>query len=140
MKRLIVGLLAAVLTAAGLTGISAGSATAACPYTGCVPTSTRVTVPNAPIQVGGKARICVKVATAGNGRPHGRVSIAVTRNRGGFRYTDTKGYHGRTCFTTPELNKRGKYTVRGSFEAFASSVFGDSDNKVPFRVVKRKHG
>jgi hypothetical protein len=136
MKRLITGMAAATLMAGGLLGVSAESANAECPYTGCVPTSTTVTVPNAPVAQGGKAKICVKVSTSGSGKAKGRVGVVVKKRSGGSVFTDSKRYDGRTCFTTGNLDKPGRYLVRASFQAAASSAFGDSDNATAFNVKR----
>jgi len=136
MKRLITGMAAATLMAGGLLGVSAESANAECPYTGCVPTNTTVTVPNAPVAQGGEAKICVRVSTSGSGEAKGRVGVAVKKRSGGVVFTDSKRYDGRTCFTTGNLDKPGKYVVRASFQARSSSPFGDSDNSTAFRVTR----
>jgi hypothetical protein len=139
MKRTIIGLTAATLMGGGLVGISADTASAVCPYTGCVPTATTVRVVNAPIHRGDQAKICIRVRTAGNGQPRGHVKVAVVRNNGGFRWFNARRYDGgRSCFVTPALHKRGKYIVRGGYEAAARSAFDDSDNITAMFVRRRR--
>lgn len=137
MKRLMIGIASATLLGGGLAAVSAETASAACPYTGCVPTNTSVKVPNAPVAKGGKAKICVKVTTSGSGEARGRVSVAVRkRSGGGIVFADSKRYDGRTCFKTGPLRAAGKYFARGSFQASAKSPFDDSDNTAVFVVKK----
>lgn len=137
MKRLIIGLISAVLMAAGLVGVSGSSASAVCPYTGCVKTSTAVTVPNSPVTKGGKAKICVSVKTAGNGAPKGRVGVSVKRTKGGYSFVNNKKYSGgQVCFKSTTLNRAGRYAVRASFFPGANTSFGPSKNSAAFRVVR----
>lgn len=136
MKKTFVGLFSAALMGAGLVGVSAGPADAACPYTGCVDTYTRIFAPDT-VERGHTARICTKVTTGGNGRPKGRVTLGVQRSRGGFHFTDTKPYEApRTCFTTPKLGKLGKYVINMRFDRRPGSGFKDSDQTDGFRVVR----
>ncbi len=138
MKRLIVGMIAGLLMFAGLAAVSAESANAVCPYTGCVKTATQVRVTNAPVKQGQKARVCVRVITAGNGTPTGRVSIAVTRTNGGYKYFDSKNYRGgQTCFKTSSIQKRGRYIVLAKYQPGARTIFGASNNSTAFRVKRR---
>ena len=137
MKRMIVGIATATLIGGGFAAVSAESASAACPYTGCVPTTTRVEVTNAPLSRGDKAKICVSVSTTGSGAAVGRVNVSVKRTKGGFRYLDSKTYNDeRECFTTQKIKKLGKYVVRANFEAKSGSAFGDSDQYTAFKVRK----
>lgn len=136
MKRLMIGFATATLLGGGFAAVSAGTASAACPYTGCVPTNTTVTVPNAPVAKGGTAKICVKVTTSGSGKAKGRVNIAVKKRSGGPVFADSKKYDGKTCFRTGKLTKPGKYLARATFQASSKSPFGDSDNSTVFRVTK----
>ena len=99
MKRLIIGLISALLMTAGLVGVSETSATAACPsYTGCVKTYTHVTGPKV-IKKGKAGRFCVTVTTRGNGKPRGTVTLNIKRSKGAFEYTATKPYHGKNPHT-----------------------------------------
>ena len=134
MKRLIVGLISALLMTAGLVGVSQVPASA-CPYTGCVPTTTRVTVPNAPVARGTRAKVCVRVTTPGSGVPQGRVTATVLGNNG-WMWSATKKYRGgQICFTSRKIKRAGEYSARGIFSPFSSSPFGSSRGSKSFRVV-----
>jgi len=136
MKRLIVSLAATTLMGAGLVGVSAETASAACPYTGCVDTHTKVSASD--VKQGQRATVCVKVTTGGNGQPKGRVGVVVVKKNHGYRFTDSKKYDGgRTCFKTDKLRGPGKYLVRANFEG--KGAFNDSDGSTTFKVKKKKH-
>ncbi|MBS45166.1 MAG: hypothetical protein CMH83_18750 [Nocardioides sp.] len=87
MKKLIVGLFAALLTMAGLAAVPSPQASAACPYTGCVDTTT---VLNGPTQGfrGDRLRFAVGV-TAGDsiGTPRGSVRFKFVKADGPKRGT-----------------------------------------------------
>lgn len=135
MKKLFLGLLSALLMAAGLIGVSETSANAAdCGYTGCVDTFTHVSGPSR-VHKGDAARFCVKVTTGGNGKAKGLVTLNIKKKKGHFGYTATKPYRGhRRCFDTPIFNKRGLYRVRAHFEG--RGVFLSSTDWTHFRVVR----
>jgi hypothetical protein len=116
MKKIIDGLFAAIMMAAGLVAFSGSAAQAACPeYTGC----------------------SVTVTTEGNGRPPGRVTVTVVRGKGGYEFTDSKKYNDRTeCFKTTKLNKKGNYVVKARFDRKPGSAFKDSDNRDEFKVTR----
>ena len=135
MKRLIIGLISALLMTAGLVGVSETSATAACPYTGCVKTYTKVSGPKV-IKKGKAGRFCVTVTTRGNGKPRGTVTLNIKRSKGAFEYTATKPYHGTRCFGTPVLTKGGYYRVRAHFEG--KGVYGNSNDWTSFVVRGRR--
>jgi hypothetical protein len=133
MKRLIIGLITTVLMGTGLVGVSAGAASAACPYTGCVDTHTSVTGPKK-VTKGTAARFCVRVNTGGNGKPKGFVTLSIHRKKGHFGYTATKPFHGKRCFGTPALTKGGYYRVRAHFEG--KGAWGNSNDWTHFVVRK----
>ena len=136
MQKFFASLIAAVVMTAGLVAFSGGTATAA-PYTGTVPTSTRIDAPNT-VKINRRATVGVKVTSNGNAEPKGRVTISVTRALGGYRFTDNRAYTGsRINFTTTKLRKLGKYIVRVKFDRKPGSVFMDSDNTDTFKVVRR---
>ena len=136
MKKLFGVLVAAVMLAGGLVAFAMSPASAACPYTGCAATYTTIIAPDR-VERGSRARICVRVTTDGNATPKGRVTLAVIRSRGGFRYTDNKAYDApRTCFRTPRLRKLGRYVISAKFDRKPGSGFRDSDNRDVFRVVR----
>ena len=139
MKK-IIGLLSALLMAAGLVGFTSGSASADCTaYTGCVNTTTEVNAPNRDISQFNVARIRVRVSpNAGNAQPTGEVKVVVRRNRDGkVYYRETKAYEGgKVVFITLELTKRGKYTVTARYIPTNGSVFNRSTDTDTFRVVR----
>ena len=137
MKKFLGVVIAAVMLAGGLVTFAMSPASAACPYSGCVPTYTFIDNPNK-VKRGQKAKICVRVGSDGNGRPVGSVSIRVVRSTGGFRYLDNKKYNDwKECFTTPKLKKRGKYVIRARFDRNPNSRWQDSGTVSNFRVVRR---
>ena len=136
MKKIVAGVFASSMLAAGLVGGSTGSAVAAEPYPGSVKTFTQVSAPDE-LDRGDRARICVKVTSNGNGRPEGKVTIRVIRSKGGFKFVDLEKYDGgKVCFRTPKLKMRGNYIVKAIFDRKAGSVWKDSDNRTEFRVVR----
>ena len=164
MKRIFAGLITVLMMAAGLGTFSASAASAAtappsaaaaapsaaaaaasaarrarCPYTGCIRTSTRISAPNR-VARHRSARICVRVGTAGNGRPRGRVSVSVVRANGGFRWSNDRATSGRyrVCFGTPRLHRLGRYVVRARFDGNANSAYRDSRDRDTLRVVRRR--
>lgn len=138
MKKLLAVMISAVMMAAALVTFSSTSANAACPYTGCIETFTKIGAPDR-VQRGDRARICGKVTTDGNGRPKGKLFLILRRSKGGFKFTDAKRYNDkRECFRTPKLRKRGNYTIKMSFERKAGSAFEDSDQTAELRVVRRR--
>jgi hypothetical protein len=137
VQKLIASLISAFLMVAGLVAFTQSSATAACPYTGCVGTYTRIKAPDT-VKRGDRLNFRVNVTTAGNGEPKGRVTIRVVRSDGDYRFTDSKKFTGDAVkFTTTQLPKRGKYIIRAVFDRKAGSGFRDSDNTEAFRVVRR---
>ena len=137
MQKFIASLIAAFLMAAGLVAFSGTSATAACPYTGCIKTYTKIDAP-AKVKRGNRAKIGVRITTAGNGTAKGRVTISVKRKTGGYHFVDSKKYTGdKVWFRTSKLQKRGKYIILATFDRKPESAFKDSDNTDAFRVVRR---
>ncbi|GEP39794.1 hypothetical protein NPS01_34570 [Nocardioides psychrotolerans] len=85
MKKLIAALFAAVLMSLGLVGVTTGTATAACPYTGCIPTST-----SASGSIDGKfLTVTAEVSAAGNASPRG--TFKITADRVGPKGFKTRG-------------------------------------------------
>ena len=140
MKK-IIGLLSALLMAAGLVGVSGGPANASdcTSYTGCVNTTTEVNAPNRDVAQDNNARIRVRVkANAGNAEPTGEVKVVVRRKKDGeVYYREKKAYEGgKLVFITPELHLRGKYLVTARYKPTAGSVFHRSRGTDSFRVVR----
>ena len=84
---------AAVLISAGLAAFVGSPAQAACPYTGCIDTNTKISAPDS-VKVGKTAKIGVRVTSAGNAEPKGRVTVKVQRRNGGYSFIDSKKYSG----------------------------------------------
>ncbi len=139
MKKFLVGLIAALMVAAGFVAFSGTAANAkACPYGGCLPTYTFIDAPNKVVK-NHRARICVRVGSQGNGAPKGKVTIRVVRSTGGYRFIDTKSYEGgNKCFTTTKLRKLGDYSVKAIFDRKPGSRWQDSDNFDEFQVVRHR--
>jgi hypothetical protein len=139
MKKLIVGLLASFMVAAGLVAFSSTPATAACPYTACIKTTTKVSVP-AKIKVRRNATVSFRVAPArsGNAAVRGSVTVTVKRDGGGFSKVIRTSYTGGTKrVRTPRLTKTGRYGVRVVFTPARNSIYKASVGRDTFRVVKR---
>ena len=81
MKKLLGAVTSAVMLSAGMVAFAASPASADCPYTGCIPTSTQIDAPDE-VERGDSARICVRVRTDGNGQPKGQVTLTVRRAKG----------------------------------------------------------
>lgn len=137
MQKIFSAIIVAVMMAAGLVAASGSTAGAAeCPYGGCFATSTRIDTPEG-VTRGERARIRVKVTSAGNGAPQGQVTITVRRRTGGYFFRDSKNYDGGWVrFRTTRL-PRGKFIVRAAFDRQPGSVWKDSDNVNTFRVTRR---
>lgn len=137
MKKLFAGLVASIMMAGLVSGLTASTASAA-PYPASVPVTVKVDTPDG-VKQGDPARIGVKVTKNGdvNGSPHGTVVITVTRNAGGYTYRDSKDYSGdKIWFKTSDLNKRGGYTVRAHFEADSGSKWMNDNGYGSFSVTR----
>jgi hypothetical protein len=132
MKKLMVGLLAAFLMTSGLVALSASSAIAACPYTGCFETEVSRAKTSSPSP--GTARVVYKVTTVdpGNAVPRGKVKVIIKSANGVVR-TKTSPYPANTAAVFSNLRK-GKYTVIVKFIPAASSVYGPSDRSAKVTV------
>jgi hypothetical protein len=143
MKKLVLGLLATVLSFAGLVGVSSSPATAACPYTNCIVTATNSAGPAA-IRPGARASYKVGVRAVGNTAPRGTVTMrAYRKGRPGVIAQATKrvvpagGGISRTSFKTPKLN-RGTYTIVFRYTPAAGSVFKGSVTRRSLTVRPRR--
>lgn len=135
-----VGLITALLMGAGLVGVSAPPASAACSsYSGCVKTSTKASAPSK-VTKGRKATVCGNVkAVASNATPRGSVRFTVTRNGGGYSFGKTVPYSGgKMCVVTSKLKKTGSYTLRVAFTPNKSSIFNPSSDTDGFKVKKKR--
>ena len=136
MRRTFAALIAMIMMAAGLVAVSGSTATAACPYTGCVRTNTKVNADD--VKRHRKATIVVKVTTSSNKQPKGQVTVRVKRRHGGYFFVDSTRYRGgKVYFRTDKLHKRGKYIVKAVYDRKPGSPYQDSDNRTTFRVKGR---
>ena len=115
MKKLVAALLAAFVMSAGLVATTTTSASAACPYAGCVDT---VTVSVATVnQRKDFAKVGAKVRAVGsNARPPGRFVLTIKRKGGTkvlYRATKSVPKSQRRTFETRKFRKgRYQYAVR----------------------------
>jgi hypothetical protein len=134
MKKLIIGLFAAILMGSGLVAFTGGSAVAACPYTGCVDTTTNASGDTS-LERGDRPVTTVKVKTDGNATPKGDIKMIYQRVKGGFYRTKTVSYSGgKVEITGPRLKKLGRYTVTAKFIPNDNSVFARSSDSYSLRV------
>ncbi len=132
MKKLIAAIFAALLMSMGLVAFGAGSATAACPYPGCIPTST-----SASGSVDGKfLTVTANVSTAGNGQPRGTVKITADRING-------KGFKSRGASVKAaedgvklKLQRAGTWEITVTYVPTENSVYAGSSTS--FTVVVRR--
>ncbi len=133
MQRMFAGLIVMLMMAAGLVGVSGSSANAACPYTGCIRTNTRVNADD--VEQHRRATIVVRVTTSSNRQPRGQVTVRVKRRHGGYFFLDSTIYRGGKVYVrTDRLHKPGKYIVKAIFDRKPGSPYRDSDNRTTFRV------
>lgn len=131
MKKLIVGLFAALLTSTGLVALSGPTATAGhCPYTGCIPTdvSARAFSPKP-----GKVVVKYRVDTAGNATPRGQVRVVLDGKRNDVRRIKTAPYPKVSRAVFRHVPK-GRYTVKVKFIPRPSSAWGHSGDTTSVRV------
>lgn len=139
MKKLISGLFAAVLMAAGLVVATGSTASANCTpsqYSGCVRTVTDVTTPGI-VPKGSKAKVCATVKAKGsNATPVGTVVFKVKRNTGRYFFKTTKNLRdGKACVKTGRLKRTGGYGVTAKYKSPAGSIFINSRGGGSFDVV-----
>lgn len=131
MKKLIVGLLAAFLMAAGLVAVSGTTSTAAprCPYNNCTTTNTS----GKAVSPGNSRRVRVnyRVRTQGNVVPRGSVKVIIKGN-GVFR-TLTFRYPGKSAVNFGKL-PRGSYQVTIKFIPGRNTTFARSSQSTVVTV------
>ena len=64
------------------------------------------------------------------------VNRCFDKRSGGYRFSDSESYDGRTCFTTGRLTV-DKYSVNASFEG--RGAFKDSSDSTSFSVTRKRH-
>jgi hypothetical protein len=129
MKKLMVGLLAAFLMTSGLVALTTSSASADCPYTGCVATSVKA---QASSRSTGTARVAYRVKVLGNAVPRGKVKVII-KNANGVVRTKTSPYPADTAADFSNLRK-GTYTVIVKFIPAASSAYAPSSRSTKVTV------
>ena len=139
MKKLLVGLLAAILMSAGLVGFSGSPANAAkCPYSGCVKTRTV----GVAISAKGSRQAYMKAKVRVRGSdvvPTGKVrTIVVKKKKNGnvkrvARLTGNLDKNGVVDFNLENLRK-GKYIVIFKFKGNQAAGFANSQNGAKFRI------
>lgn len=133
MKKLIGGLLAVFLMAAGLVATTGSTANAAprCPYTGCVATKTTVKAVSP-----ARRTIVVRagVGTAGNAKPSGRIKIIVKGN-GKFR---SKVIGAQSGAAVRFKIAPATYLVTAKFIPASNSVWARSDKSTSVTVKGKR--
>ncbi len=136
MRKMLSVLFAAVLISAGLAAFVGSPAQAACPYTGCIDTNTKISAPDS-VKVGKTAKIGVRVTSAGNAEPKGRVTVKVQRRNGGYSFIDSKKYSGgKVTFKATNLRPKGKYLVTAIFKKKDGSRWNSSSETTTFKVKR----
>lgn len=145
MKRILVGLLAALLMTAGLSTVTSAPAQAACPradgnYPGCI--QTKVSSKGVKrVAKNKRATIFVGVKAAGNVAPRGTVRLRTFR-AGRVVYNQTKTVRrasanvSRTSFKLPRL-RVGRYTIRINYTPARQGLFVPSSGKTRTLTVFR---
>jgi hypothetical protein len=137
LKKVFLSLLVTWALALGVVTATGERAAAACPYSGCINTTTTVSVP-AKVTPRLRARIKVTVSTPGNVTPYGTLTVTVYRH-GAVKYHATVPYPGGlVAFSTKRLRK-GRYLVTVVFTPPVTSVFTGSSSSARFKVKKRRH-
>ena len=138
MKKLFLGLLAAMLMAAGLVAsVGSSPAQAACPYTGCFETKTGLTV--TPERDGPARRtFTATVRPVGTPqRPDGVFVFRFKRVGGGAQFATRSIKQGASVTLTRVFKVPGKYNVRVTYVAGENSPFKDSRSTNRQFTVKR---
>lgn len=140
MKKIVAAILTAFLMSAGLVAATSTTATAACPYQGCIATETQAIGLKA--KAPNKAKIFVKVSSFGNGQPDGRLQFTFVNKRG-ESITFNRAYPSRKgkskVYNFRPLAK-GRYDVIVTFIPSDDSAYeGSSDStKVTVRGGRRR--
>ncbi len=137
MKKFFATVLVVAMAALGLVATTGGTASAACPYSACIDTTT---TPSAKpvIRVGKHGHIKVTVTAAGNVLPTGTVTVTVVRVKGGYSFTKSRKYNGkRLRIKTATIKKKGFYKVTATYTPTAGSVFNGSTGMTKFKAKKK---
>jgi len=131
MKKLLTAIVATALMSLGLVAAVEAPAQAACPYSACIPTTTKASHPKT--ISGTTITIGVRVKAAGSGTPTGTVRVGVKKYNGTFKAVQTKAYTGgKVSFDFSGLVKKGKYRVVAKFFPATSSVYLPSKSRTNF--------
>lgn len=132
MKKIVAGIIGAVVMTSGLTAVTASSADAGvAPYPGTVKTRT--------IAVGLRskqphvAKVFVKVTSYGNGKPTGRLEFTFVKRANGKNYTFSRGYDGVHRYKFHGLQS-GTYAAVVNFVPPDNSVYRPSSAKTRVTV------
>ncbi|TIC79447.1 hypothetical protein [Nocardioides sp. GY 10127] len=137
MKKLIVGLLMAVLMSAGFVATTATTANAACPYTNCKATKTHVVSAKSP--KAGKLVVKAKVTSAAKAKIVGKLVITITK--GGKTKKKTVAYTGSAKTVSWTGLAKGKWKVTVTFTPKSGSVYKSSSASKTVTVkAKKKKG
>lgn len=139
MKKFVSAIIMTALIGLGLVAGTSSPASAACPYSGCVNTTTSVKAPaqkRAPKSV----PIRVVVTAPGNVVAQGAVTVTVTKVQNGrVKFNSTLAYAGgQLQFTTQSL-RRGTYAVTATFVGNNSAGFNSSSASTSFVIKKRRN-
>ncbi|MCM0621856.1 hypothetical protein [Nocardioides bruguierae] len=142
MKKLIVGLLTALLMSAGLVATTSTTATAACPYTECG--NVKVNAKGAAAKRANVAKILVRVVQGRRvaRRAKGTITITLVNNAGKTKSKTIafKGTRKRFAVNIPRLRK-GNWAYTVTFTPNANNFFkGDSTSGTTFVKGKRARG
>jgi hypothetical protein len=132
----VVSILAALLLALGALTIGTSTATAACPYTGCIATTTSVSTP-AKVTAGRRVLVKIRVSAASNLTASGTITVTVSKHGKVKFRTTVPNSHGVVGIFTKALRK-GRYSVRAVFTPQTNSVFSGSSAKGHFKVKKKR--
>ncbi len=138
MKKLIAAIAAAFMFTLGLVAISEAPATAACPYSACINTTTTVKAPGRVRKAPRAVPIKVSVTAPGNAVPTGNVTVTVTKN-GHMKYSSTQAYVGGTLTFVTQSLRKGTYSVTAAFTPPTGSVYNPSSASTTFTLKKRHH-
>lgn len=134
MRKFIVGFIVAALAAIGLVSVNSTPASAiVCPYTGCVRTSTSISMPDQIVR-GGILPIRVRVsARSGTANPRG--VLAASCSRPGKTKSKLVRYHGHPRAVYFKLGKRATWTCDVTFSS--ARKFRRSSDSGAVSVVRR---
>ena len=137
MKKILSAIIMTALIGLGLVAVTSSPASAACPYTACVATTTFVKTP-AVKKAGKSIPVKINVTAPGNVEPRGTVSVGIVKNGHGVFLTTVPYVGGRVTVVTQTL-KKGTYTVFVRFNPDPASVFLGSTATTSFVIIKSRH-